>query len=64
MTHYLAEEKSPEKILQAIYMLTIIRKMERIGDYVTNIAEEIIFYVKAKVLKHNRKKGGHKPMSA
>lgn len=64
MTHYLVEEKSPEKILQAIYMLSIIRKMERIGDYVTNIAEEIIFYVKAKVLKHNRKKGGNKPLSS
>ena len=30
--------------------------MERVGDYVTNIAEEIIFYVKAKVLKHKKKK--------
>ncbi len=58
MAKYLLEEKSSEKIMQAIYMLTIIRKMERIGDYVTNIAEEIIFYVKAKVLKHNRKKNG------
>ena len=58
MAKYLLEEKSQEKIMQAIYMLTIIRKMERIGDYVTNIAEEIIFYVKAKVLKHNRKKNG------
>ena len=60
MAKYLLEEKSQEKIMQAIYMLTIIRKMERIGDYVTNIAEEIIFYVKAKVLKHNRKKNGNK----
>lgn len=58
MANYLMVEKSPEKIMQAIYMMSIIRKMERIGDYVTNIAEEIIFYVKAKVLKHNRKKGG------
>lgn len=58
MANYLMLEKSPEKIMQAIYMMSIIRKMERIGDYVTNIAEEIIFYVKAKVLKHNRKKGG------
>ncbi|TAH25900.1 MAG: phosphate transport system regulatory protein PhoU [Cytophagales bacterium] len=57
MTNYLMVEKSPEKIMQAIYMMSIIRKMERVGDYVTNIAEEIIFYVKAKVLKHNRKKG-------
>ena len=55
MTEYLREEKDPVKILQAIYLLTIIRKMERVGDYVTNISEEIIFYVKAKVLRHKRK---------
>lgn len=55
MTNYFKEETDPEKILQAIYFLSIIRKMERIGDYTTNIAEEIIFYVKAKVLRHKRK---------
>jgi phosphate transport system protein len=55
MTDYLKNQTDPEKILQAIYFLTIIRKMERVGDYVTNIAEEIIFYVKAKVLRHKRK---------
>lgn len=52
---YLVTEKDPKKILQAIYFLSIIRKVERVGDYVTNIAEEIIFYVKAKVLRHNKK---------
>ncbi|MFN8416836.1 MAG: phosphate signaling complex protein PhoU [Cytophagaceae bacterium] len=45
-----------EKVEQAIYLLSIIRKVERVGDYVTNIAEEIIFYVKAKVLKHKKNK--------
>jgi phosphate transport system protein len=55
MTDYLKNQTDPDKILQAIYFLTIIRKMERVGDYVTNIAEEIIFYVKAKVLRHKRK---------
>lgn len=55
MTEYFRNEQDPVKILQAIYFLSIIRKMERVGDYVTNIAEEIIFYVKAKVLRHKRK---------
>lgn len=40
---------------QALYLLTIIRKMERVGDHVTNIAEEIIFHMEAKVLKHVKK---------
>jgi len=36
----------------ALYVLSIIRKLERVGDQSKNIAEEIIFYVEAKVLKH------------
>jgi phosphate transport system protein len=39
-------------IPEALYMLSIIRKLERVGDQSKNIAEEIIFYVEAKVLKH------------
>lgn len=37
---------------EALYILSIIRKLERIGDQAKNIAEEIIFYVEAKILKH------------
>lgn len=39
-------------ISEALYILSIIRKLERVGDQTKNIAEEIIFYVEAKVLKH------------
>jgi phosphate transport system protein len=53
---YVLNQKDKEKVLQAIYLLSVIRKTERVGDYVTNIAEEIIFYVKAKVLRHKKKK--------
>ncbi len=60
LTNYVKDINDAEKILQAIYFLSIIRKMERTGDYITNVAEEIIFYVKAKVLKHKRKSIGKK----
>jgi len=60
LTNYVKDLNDPKKILQAIYFLSIIRKMERNGDYITNVAEEIIFYVKAKVLKHKRKTIGKK----
>ncbi|SEL12892.1 PhoU domain-containing protein [Olivibacter domesticus] len=39
---------------QALNTLSIIRKLERVGDQSKNIAEEIIFYVEAKVLKHTK----------
>ncbi len=49
-------------IPEALYMLSIMRKLERVGDQAKNIAEEIIFYVEAKILKHlessNRKLDG------
>jgi phosphate transport system protein len=45
-------EKDITLTTEAMYVLSIIRKLERVGDQCTNIAEEIIFYIEAKVLKH------------
>jgi phosphate transport system protein len=45
----------PEDISQALWLLSIIRKLERVGDQSKNVAEEIIFYLEAKVLKHSKK---------
>lgn len=44
---------NPAIMKDALYVLSIIRKLERVGDQTKNIAEEIIFYIEAKVLKHN-----------
>ena len=41
-----------ENIEPALYLLSVIRKLERVGDQAKNMAEEIIFYIEAKVLKH------------
>lgn len=43
---------NPERINQSLYLLSAIRKLERVGDQCKNISEEIIFYIEAKVLKH------------
>jgi phosphate transport system protein len=42
------------RMSEALYILSIIRKLERVGDQSKNIAEEIIFYIEAKVLKHQK----------
>jgi len=46
---------NPSKIESALYILSTIRKLERVGDQAKNMAEELIFYSEAKVLKHKPK---------
>lgn len=48
-------EQHPEDAYSCLQLIGIIRKLERFGDHCTNIAEEIIFYLDAKVLKHSSK---------
>ena len=49
-------KKDPNNIDQLMLLFSVIKKLERIGDLITNIAEEIIFYREAEVLKHQKKK--------
>ena len=42
----------PERAIECLNLVSIIRRLERIGDHCNNIAEDIVFYVDAKVLKH------------
>ncbi len=46
----------PDEIENSLNILSIIRKLERVGDQTKNIAEEIIFFIEAKVVKHRTKK--------
>lgn len=54
LTDYL--QKNPLQINVGLRICLLIRKLERIGDHCNNIIEEIVFYVDAKVLKHNKQK--------
>ncbi len=45
----------PEELNKHLYLLSSIRKLERNGDLIKNIAEELIFYVEALVIKHQGK---------
>jgi len=46
----------PENLKKHLYILSAVRKLERNGDLIKNVAEEIIFYVEALVLKHKGKR--------
>jgi len=52
-----AEIKKDDSIIdQAFILFSVVKKLELVGDLIKNIAEEIIFYIDAEVLKHQRKK--------
>ena len=47
--------KDPEAVHTGVDLVSVFRKLERAGDHITNIAEEIVFFIDAKVLKHRGK---------
>lgn len=54
ITTYLRNDSEATK--QALFLFSTIRKLERVGDLCKNIAEQLIFYVEAKVVKHRSEK--------
>jgi len=44
--------QDPSKIAAALELILVSRHLERIGDHATNIAEDIIFVVSAKDVRH------------
>ncbi len=59
LTEYV--KKHPESARTCIELVSVFRKLERSGDHITNIAEEIVFFIDAKVLKHRGKTEEHYP---
>jgi len=47
------DEKNAEALF---YLLSCVRKLERAGDLTKNIAEELIFSIESKVIKHRKNK--------
>jgi phosphate transport system protein len=46
-------ERTKKHIPQAVNLLSVIRNLERIADHATNIAEDVIFYVKGVDVRHH-----------
>ncbi|GIV29076.1 MAG: hypothetical protein KatS3mg028_0142 [Bacteroidia bacterium] len=47
--------QNPEKTEYGLSILSLLRKIERMHDQSKNIAREIVFYLEAKILKHQGK---------
>ncbi len=50
LTEYAKEH--PDKVGFCIDFKSVFLRLERTGDHITNLAEEIVFYIDAEVLKH------------
>jgi len=49
--------KDQSTINRAVYLILIGRSLERIADHATNIAEDVIYMVEGKVIKHHAEEG-------
>jgi phosphate transport system protein len=49
-------KKDSKVVREGLILFSVIKKLERVGDLIKNIAEEIIFYTEAEVIKHKKKK--------
>ena len=49
--------QDPTTIEPALDLILISRHLERIGDHATNIAEDVIFIVSAKDVRHHASEG-------
>ena len=52
LAEYVAE--NPEEALEVLHLNSVIRRIERIGDRTGNIAEDIVFFVEAEELRHQK----------
>ena len=46
-------ESNLQQIPQALYLLSVVRNLERIADHSTNIAEDVLFLVKGIDVRHH-----------
>ncbi len=52
LAEYVASNPSHSRCV--LETLVVMRKIERVGDHCSNIVEEIVFYIDAKILKHSK----------
>jgi phosphate transport system protein len=50
---YSGVRENPEQVEALIHYLSISRHLERIGDYATNICEDVIYMAEGKIVRHS-----------
>ncbi len=49
-------QDNPADVDACLNLYVVVRKLERVGDHIKNIAEEIIFHKEARILRHKKHK--------
>lgn len=57
LTHMMAD---PRTIQQSLSLILMARNLERIGDHATNIAEEVIYWIQGRDIRHAKP---HRPLT-
>lgn len=50
LTSFMVED--PHTITRCLHLMTVARKLERIGDHATNLAEDIVYLYEARDIRH------------
>ncbi len=44
--------QDPKTINRAVHLILVARHLERIADLATNVAEDVVYFVQGKVIRH------------
>lgn len=61
LTHMMSD---PRTIQQSLSLILMSRNLERIGDHATNIAEEVIYWIQGRDVRHAKPRAGRDTLPA
>jgi phosphate transport system protein len=47
--------KQPDRVDALLHLFSAVRQVERVGDHATNIAEDVVYLVEGRIIRHARK---------